>query len=643
MVSVFTWPHFGQVRVDWGIKPGVSFMGAIVGRSSGVFKRAKTRHSGIMTGTNGGDGGTMPQGGFEAQLELLAFVNRAFAEALDINDTLKKTLEHITHHLDAEGGALFLLDEDGQALRCEACVGPTDITGLTIKSDEGIVGRSVQSNTGEIIRDTSKDPQFLKSVDDETGFYTRSILCAPMTVQDEKIGAIEMVNRRGGDGLFSVSDLHTLQALSTSAGFAIMNARQSEALVEQERINRELELAAEIQRSLLPGKGDIGYPVAGVNHPARVVSGDFYDFFSLDDGRICFNLGDVSGKGMNAALLMAKTASLFRCLGKEIHDPGRLLSRVNDEICETITRGMFVTMVGGIYNPRSGVVRIANAGHEPVLVHHPDGSFVEVSADAPPLGIVPGLDGIKEVEIELGNGALYIFTDGVTEGYLADGSELGQDGVRHLISDNMGKSPQERLAAVMAPVGSLGGKLRDDLTMLVVDGHEGAAHALTLGSSYNMISSFMDEGGIWDDVTGDESGLLGRLRVSARPDRLKMIRSLVTEAVRQCGSETNMQDVVLAVDEACQNVIRHAYGETGEGDIEIMIRHRDGILIVDILDFADPIDPSAVKPRDLDDVRPGGLGTHFIMELMDEVRFLPVPEGGGNLLRMVKKVSKKDL
>ncbi len=97
-----------------------------------------------------------------------------------------------------------------------------------------------------------------------------------------------------------------------------------------------------------------------MNLPARTVSGDFFDYFDLPDGRICFNLGDVSGKGINASLLMAKTSSLYRCLGKSIPDPGRLLQLINREIFETTTRGMFVTMVAGLYDPARGTVRIVH-------------------------------------------------------------------------------------------------------------------------------------------------------------------------------------------------------------------------------------------------------------------------------------------
>ena len=105
--------------------------------------------------------------------------------------------------------------------------------------------------------------------------------------------------------------------------------------------------------------------------PIQEVSGDFYDHFELPDGTIAFAIGDVSGKGLNASLLMAQTASLFRCLGKTMRDPARLMSILNREICETVSRGMFVTMVAGLYDPATGQLRFANAGHLPPLVRRP--------------------------------------------------------------------------------------------------------------------------------------------------------------------------------------------------------------------------------------------------------------------------------
>jgi len=571
-------------------------------------------------------------------LELLSEMGQDFVSTRDLDASLGRAMQHIADYVGAEGGALFMLEDEGRTLKCHASVGPTEISGLTLPSDQGIVGRSVQDNAAEIIRDAQNDPRFYKGVDEQTGFTTLSILCAPMSVKDERIGAIELINKSTGDGLFDDHDMHLLQAMSASAALAIHNARMAEALVEQERVARELELAAEIQRSLLPDEPAAEFPVAGVNFPARTVSGDFYDFFELEDGRICFNLGDVSGKGMNAALMMAKTASLYRCLGKDIDQPGKLLARVNEEVCETAARGMFVTMVGGIYDPKTGRVRIANAGHEPPLLHGADGSFTDMPAEAPPIGISPFLvddDGYPEEEFDLQGGALYIFTDGVTEGYTEDGSELGAEGVRGMLEDLRDAPVGTRLAAIAETITRRGEALRDDLTLLGIDGR--AAFA---GKD--------DDVDIEDDKLKADAGEdLAALQVTSNPNRLKLVRQVVAEAATMAGCDADMvRDVVIAVDEALQNVIRHGYGGSPDGAIHITLRMQDETLIILIRDWASRVDPNTVKPRDLDDIRPGGLGTHFIREVMDEVEFLPPPRDdggdGGNVLRLLKRIGHKN-
>ncbi len=563
-------------------------------------------------------------------LTLLAEMGKEFVTTGDMHQSLKFAVTHITDYVDAMGGALFMLDETGEKLRCDACYGETDITGMEIGADQGIVGASVQHNTGEIIRDAQHDERFHKGVDEQTGFVTRSIICAPISVKDERIGAIELINKRGVDGLFDEADLSLLTALAHSAALAITNARMAEKLVEQERLARELELAAEIQRSLLPDEDD-GLPVQGINIPARTVSGDFYDFFLLDDGRIMFNLGDVSGKGMNAALLMAKTASLFRCLGKTIDDPGRLMARVNDEICETVTRGMFVTMVGGVYDPKTGRMQISNAGHEPPLVRGADDEFTSLPADAPPLGIMPSMDdeGFPVEDFNLDGGSFYLFTDGLTEGYLADGTELGVEGTKALLDAHRSEQLSQRLKTVISGLENAGQPLRDDLTILGVDDSMAAETRAASEPAPAQTSP----------VEGAASGALASVRVPSSPDRLKLVRSVVENASRLAGfSDEAVRDIVLAVDESLQNVIRHAYKGRPDGVMDITLTSADGVLVVEIEDEAERIDPDKIKPRDLDDVRPGGLGTHFINEIMDSVDFLPTKGEAGNILRLTKKI-----
>ena len=234
-------------------------------------------------------------------------------------------------------------------------------------------------------------------------------------------------------------------------------------------LDRELTLAREIQQSLMPEDSAADFPIHGINLSARQLSGDFFDFFQLPDGRLYFNLGDVSGKGVNAALLMSKVCSLFRCLGKEIHDPGLLLTRINQEIFETSTRGMFITLIAGVYDPGTQKIRLVNAGNPPALLIGPDGGVSAFNAQTAPLGIVPD-QVFEEIEVSLGKGCLYLFSDGVTEGRLADGSEMGMEGLIHCLQEVTTLPAVKRLNAVVKNFQHEATTLRDDITLLLIQG-----------------------------------------------------------------------------------------------------------------------------------------------------------------------------
>ena len=311
-----------------------------------------------------------------------------------------------------EAGAIFLLDDARTSLVCRASVGPVDVTGLTVPNGSGIVGRAVTEDRIQIVEQAYQDQAFFAEADRKTGFVTRSILCAPMSVGQNVIGAVEVLNKQNGKP-FNAEDQNLLRVMAASSALAISNARMADRLVAQERLQREVELAAEIQRHLLPAEEDEASPICGLVRPIQEVSGDFYDHFALPDGTIAFAIGDVSGKGLNASLLMSQTASLFRCLGKTVRDPARLMAILNREICDTVSRGMFVTMVSGLYDPATGRLRFANAGHIPPLLRRPNQRSVEMPADSPPLGILPGSKYETE-EVNLDGGQFVLCTDGLT-------------------------------------------------------------------------------------------------------------------------------------------------------------------------------------------------------------------------------------
>ncbi len=241
------------------------------------------------------------------------------------------------------------------------------------------------------------------------------------------------------------------------------------------KLEAELDVAREIQKSLQPDIDKI-HQVVAFNIPALQLSGDFYDYFTKEDGTICFCLGDVSGKGTSAALLMAKAVSLFRCLCKVLDDISQIVQLMNNELCETAVRGMFVTFVGGWLNPETDEINIVNVGHLPPLLVQ-DKKILKINPADPPLGVLPGvLHPARKISIR--DCRLYLFTDGFTEGRLKTGNkkELGQElGVkgflRWLLSS--GKMPineqmdwiKEQCKTKLAPQS-------DDLTLMILSGEK---------------------------------------------------------------------------------------------------------------------------------------------------------------------------
>lgn len=556
-------------------------------------------------------------------LNFAATLARSFAASLNVDATVGQALASIIQLLETEAGSLFLLDDSGCMLVCRASVGPVKIEGLSVPMGMGIVGHTVAEDRLIVVENAYEDKDFFKAADQKTGFVTRSILCAPMRVGDKLIGAVQVLNKRSGhpfDGIDG-KDANMLQVMANAAALAISNARLADQLLEQERIKRELELASEIQRSLLPPQDD-DLPICGINRPIREVSGDFYDYFELPDGTIAFALGDVSGKGMNAALLMAKTASLFRCLGKTIRDPARLLSILNREICETTSRGMFVTMVAGLYEPSTGLLRFANAGHLPPLIKFPDHLHETVMPDAPPLGILRDIQ-FADHEINLNGGLFVAFSDGLTEFRYGE-EELGVEGLNLLLDYAHAGPLRERLERVLAELDQGGWQAKDDLTLLAIDDR-------TAGKAWQR------EHAEAVAAPADAEFLFG-LSFPADPSRLKLMRPALEAAAKACQfGEDEIQDLVLAAGEAIENIMIHAYGGQVKGEITLAV-HRlpDGIMLR-LRDFAPRVDTGKIEPRPLDEVRPGGLGTHFIRAIMDDASFIPLPDGEGNLLELVKR------
>ncbi len=535
------------------------------------------------------------------------------AEPTVIADTVLEGARTIS---GAESGAVMLWDPVQNQMVCRASSGPTALTGLAVAIEPDAVASWLEEGLVPWLQAKGMPGEGLETL--------------VLSYRDSRLGAVALT--RSDATPLPDADRSKLDAIVAAAALALANGHLVTSNAEFESQNRDIELAAEIQRNLLPG-GDQGGPtMIGLNRPARKVSGDFFDFFPLPDGRIRFALGDVSGKGLNAALLMAKTASLFHCLGKALDDPAHLLALINRELRETGGRGMFVTMVAGVYSPASGEIRFANAGHLPPLLRRTDRSYEEFPADAPPLGVLADLD-CETMVAQLDGGEFYIFTDGLTEFQHDDGDELGVDGLIQMIESMAETRLDDRLRHLLEDLEGDGWTARDDLTVLAIDDSR-ASRAVAFPSCGDRVPNLMGPSPV-------EAGVecLAYLRLPAQVDRMRLVRGAVAGAAGLCGfDDETTADIVLAVAEAGQNVILHAYGGREGEAIEMEILRRANAMVIRLRDFASPTDPDSIRPRDLDDIMPGGLGSHFIREIMDSVEFLPPPGGEGNLLQLTKKI-----
>jgi sigma-B regulation protein RsbU (phosphoserine phosphatase) len=541
------------------------------------------------------------------QLTLLADLSQDFVRSMNINDILRRAVTRIKSYMDAEAASVFLVDQQQSNLICRASAGPVDVTSMAIKVDSGIIGRTFTTGESQMIRDARKDADFVCHVDSLTGFQTRSVLCTPLISQDKTIGVIQVLNKLDNK-LFQKRDSDILRLLATPIALAVQNARYTLNFVEQKRIKKELTLARKLQRSLLPGRLKPPFPVVGTNISANEVSGDFYDYFELNDGTVGFIIGDVSGKGLDASMLMVRASSLLRWIGKDHLPPGQWLAKANKELCEKASRGLFVCAAVGYYNPKTDLAMWSNAGLPPVIYKCPQCNIKTWTADAPPLGIKTSDLSFEQQTMKLNSGGLYFLTDGLTDARNEHNQRRELDGIIEAIQHTESESPEVRIGKLITSARRH--KLNDDATVLLIEKRDHLQEEVLLAET-----------------------------VKASACQLKHIRHQVMAVVEAVGFDAKCcQEIILSLDEAVTNIIRHAYKDVTDGEIELEIKKQNKTLVFYLRDFAPEVYDSSIKPRDLSNPLPGQMGINFIDSVMDSWEFATPKDGYGNLLIMKKEI-----
>ena len=249
------------------------------------------------------------------------------------------------------------------------------------------------------------------------------------------------------------------------------NKMALENLQKEAKLLKERELAGGVQKSLFPDISKFENFVYARNIPARDVSGDYFDVISVGQDEYYFTLADVSGKGVKAGMYMAKASSTFRTLSNLSFPLEKVVYLVNNEIVEAKFKGMFVTAVFGKFNVKTKEVTFVNAGHESIMVVDKDKNFEFIKSELPPIGIIKYFaeSMVKSKTINLNEKSFIVYTDGVTEGYLENGQELGAEGVERIVKDIDDITPKKIVDSIASELSWGIDKLRDDITCLALD------------------------------------------------------------------------------------------------------------------------------------------------------------------------------
>jgi serine phosphatase RsbU (regulator of sigma subunit) len=404
------------------------------------------------------------------ELESLYDVGLAVAATLDLEKLSEEILLRAVSLLDARRGALYILE--GSRYRLERTFGGD--AAPWFDSD----GPDYERLSAFLAGQGPAPRQLLPGA--------RHLLGAPIETDGSPRGLLAVGDKesRRGVGPFTASDRRTLGLFANQAAIALENARLHLQALEKERLEREMQLAADIQRRILPrGAPQVpGYELVGWNRPARQIGGDYYDLFQLQDGHLAIVLGDVSGKGMPAALMVSTLHSALHLLLDQVGIGPGLLEMLNRHVFESSAANKFITLLLAELEPASGRLTYLNAGHNPaLLLRHPVGAgggaspahaadLVELGASGLPIGVLAGSRFMaREVTLEPGD-LLCIYSDGITEAESAADEEFGTARLLTLLREHRDRPLAEMLEAVQSATGTFSAGLPqgDDQTLVLL-------------------------------------------------------------------------------------------------------------------------------------------------------------------------------
>ncbi len=386
---------------------------------------------------------------------------------LELSEILELIAEQVTILAGATLTTIYLVDPNDGSIKEVVSIGvPEEIKNrLTLKIGEGITGWVAKTGKSLMINDVSKNSHYIPILPD-----TRSELAVPIISRDRVIGVFNVESNRLN--AYTAEDLALLEMFASQAAVSLERALLYQQMMEQKSLTDELKIARRIQQTFLPkGQPQVqGYDMAGLNIPSEAVGGDYYDFIKIVDNQLGIAIGDVSGKGMGAALIMATFRASLKAEIRNNFAIRTILSKVNELLYESIERQNYVTAVYGVLDIANHIFTYSNAGHPPPLLVRSDGTVMELTEGGYAIGMFAN-SSYKESSVHMGAGdSLLLYTDGVTEAQNSAGEEFGMRRLKEIIIANRTPGAATVIDTIVKEIGNFKDPAHqlDDLTMILI-------------------------------------------------------------------------------------------------------------------------------------------------------------------------------
>jgi sigma-B regulation protein RsbU (phosphoserine phosphatase) len=404
-------------------------------------------------------------------LGIVSMVGVALLPNTSVEETLNRTIDMVFEAIPAERGFLFLKEKDDLACKIARAAGrgalPAD---LQVQISRSITNKVLSEGASVLTSDAAHDPRF-QSQNSVVLSQIRSVMAVPLFSGEETFGMVYVDNPL--DNRFTEEDLQVLTTIASVASIKIEHERLLEERLEKRRMEEELKVASEIQLRLQPVAPPKlqGWDMTGVSFPCREIGGDYYDFIlSKKDNALTVALGDVSGKGTGAALLMSSLHAAVRAQSQTTASVREVMGEINRYLYENTPSNKFVTLFYGKLNPESGVLTYSNGGHNPPALLQTGGEVTKLEVGGLPIGVMQN-SVYREGQVEFGPGdVLVVYSDGITESVNDAGEEFGESRLIDVVRRYLDRSAAglrdridealSRFVGTAAPV--------DDMTLMIV-------------------------------------------------------------------------------------------------------------------------------------------------------------------------------